>query len=203
MKNILVTQYYKTNHIDRQYEIDHCLIENTKSGFLDRIIVFSDYDLPIYNEKILKFKINFENRITYKEFLLGTRIDGNNYILSNSDIIFDSTLDLLQNYNMDNKVLCLTRWEDNKIFDRIDSQDTWIVRDINVTDRLLEKSDFPIGKPGCDNRIAAVFKEEGFDVINPSLDIKTHHIHKSQYRTYTQEDRISGPYYLLPPSKLI
>lgn len=59
--------------------------------------------------------------------------------------------------------------------------------------------DFQLGKPGCDNRIAYLFKDAGLLPINPCKKIKSYHYHSSGFRTYTQKERIPRPYLLVPP----
>ena len=51
---------------------------------------------------------------------------------------------------------------------RVDSQDAWIFS-LPLPDSIIEQSDFPLGVTRCDNRLAAIFTEQGYKVSNPSL----------------------------------
>ena len=131
-------------------------------------------------------------------------------VIANNDIYFDSTLKLLDEFNMTKKCLALLRYDiqsDNsssKIFKfggvaRADSQDSWIFK----TPILIPPtSDFYFGIPGCDNRISYLLHKEGYTVSNPALDIKSHHIHMTGIRTYTRHDTVKRPYLCIEPTTL-
>ena len=141
-------------------------------------------------------------------------------IIANNDIYFDSTLKLLNEFNMTNQCLSLLRYDvqadgsPSKIFkytshdgargygnggSRADSQDSWIFK----TPILIpSKSDFYFGIPGCDNRISYLLHKEGYTVSNPALDIKSHHIHMTGIRTYTRHDTVKRPYLCIEPTTL-
>ena len=85
----------------------------------------------------------------------------------------------------------------SKFFNHVASQDCWIFKSpIKIDNRC----DFLMGKPGCDNRVAQIYLENGFKVKNPSLQIKSYHLHLTGYRTYNNSDIIPGPYLLLQPN---
>ena len=63
-----------------------------------------------------------------------------------------------------------------------------------------DKSDFLMGKPGCDNRIVQVYHELGYNVKNPSKQIIIKHLHLTNHRTYTNNDMVMGPYLLVSPT---
>ena len=74
------------------------------------------------------------------------------------------------------------------------SQDSWIFKSPIVID---ERSNFLMGKPGCDNRIVQILHENGYGVRNPSKKIKSMHYHQTNYRTYSNIETIPGPYLLI------
>ena len=43
---------------------------------------------------------------------------------------------------------------------------------------------------GCDNRIAYIFYDNGYNVINNTTNIKTYHLHNTQIRDYNGKDTI-------------
>jgi hypothetical protein len=81
-----------------------------------------------------------------------------------------------------------------------DSQDAWI---FNGTIRDGEY-DFLLGKPGCDNRIAAELKTAGYEVLNPSKSIQSFHQHKTGIRNYTrnEDEVVPRPYEFVTPTFL-
>jgi len=113
--------------------------------------------------------------------------------------------------------LSLTRWDvkaDNVfntnnhvdssvLFDTPDSQDTWIFMG-GVPQ--ISGADFTLGKAGCDNSIAYMLEQSGYNVLNPSRTIKTYHLHLTNIRNYTDVvghaiERIQPPYKLLYPTE--
>lgn len=214
---ILVTSYYKTQSIDRQKEIDECLIKNIQNNMIENIYLLNDkiYELNFIKDqsKIKQFniiddnsKLNFKDAIEfinsycYKELV----------ILSNTDIYFNKSLSLIKQENLDNQILCLLRYNVDKngnydIFKhfgepRSDSQDCWIFQSplkINTND-----INFTFGTLGCDNIFASKAHEQGYELLNPSYDIKIFHLHNEEERNYTCDDRIHGNYCLINPHHL-
>ncbi|MCK9557032.1 MAG: hypothetical protein M0R50_03195 [Candidatus Cloacimonetes bacterium] len=102
-------------------------------------------------------------------------------IISNSDIYFDETLELIINLNLKNICIALTRHEvytENKSPLKLgwgpQSQDTWIIQGKVLP---LGVSDWPMGISGCDNRICWELEHAGYKVINPCLSIIANHLH--------------------------
>jgi hypothetical protein len=98
----------------------------------------------------------------------------------------------------------LSRWdvrEDGSavLYDEPRSQDTWMFRG----PIRLPAADFPLGKPGCDNRLAYLLETGPYRVFNPSRDVKTFHLHLTGIRNYSDTtDRIPGPYFHPRPDRL-
>tara|TARA_B110000967_G_scaffold209074_1_gene263626 strand:- start:1106 stop:1915 length:810 start_codon:yes stop_codon:yes gene_type:complete len=141
-------------------------------------------------------------------------------VVANNDIYFDSTLRLLDEFDMTNKFLALLRYDvqadgsPSKIFKytseekargygtdvaRSDSQDSWLFK---TPIMIPASSDFNFGVPGCDNRIAYLLHNVGYTVSNPALDIKSHHMHLSGIRNYTRRDVVKHPYLYIEPTTL-
>ncbi len=208
-KFVLITTYYEPDNQERSNEIKECLIRNFSNKYLDKIHLLNDkiYDLsfiPEHEKKIVqvivdddnKKRLGFDCAISYINENLSDVIA----ILSNSDIYFDNTLGELVNYDFDNKFLALSRYENDVLHDRKNSQDTWIFKPklrVNISD-----CNFKFGIMGCDNRIAANVYKMGYIVLNPSKTIKTHHIHTSAYRTYKYSYLLSGWYYFIETSTI-
>ena len=209
---ILLTFYYKTDNLERQTEINQCLINNVKNTLIKKIFLFNDkyYDLDFINDndnKIVQIILEpiFLDRYSYKQLIIFSNIYLENEIciIANSDIFFDNSLNYLLNYNFKNKFMALTRYEyDTKLFHICgkSSQDTWIFKSPYLGD--IDVLNFCFGLPGCDNSLAYFIHKSNYIIYNPSLTIKSWHIHKSNIRTYSNKNRIYGYYMFIEPSKL-
>ena len=115
-----------------------------------------------------------------------TTAAGDINIVANSDIFFDGGLRVLRFIDWPRTVLALTRWdvlEDGtlRFFERHDSQDSWIFQGPLAG---FAGGDFAIGQPHCDNRLAHELRQSGYRVWNPSLSLRSYHLHQSAHRTY-------------------
>jgi hypothetical protein len=120
-------------------------------------------------------------------------------IIANADIYFDEQLELFTHWALPaSTVFMLARWDvdasgQSILQYRNESQDTWIFRG-----RVRQfTSDFPAGVPRCDNRLAYELVKAGFKVLNPSMSIRTHHLHSGPARSYRSReynDLIPPPY---------
>lgn len=214
---ILITSYYKSENKERQKEIDTCLLKNIENPLISNIYLLND---KIYNLKFLKKKISkikqFDlvkgNKLLFKDAIefINSYCYKETVILSNTDIYFDYSLQLVNNIDLNNKVLCLLRHNVDsngnvdifRHFDepRSDSQDCWIFNsplNININDL-----NFSFGTLGCDNIFASKMHEHGYTLINPSYDIKIYHLHNIEERNYCIDDRIHGNYCLIKPHSI-
>ena len=128
---------------------------------------------------------------------------GSGVIIANADIFFDETLALIESEPLDGKMLCLSRWDEDsngilRHLDRPDSQDAWIFEP--PLPRIA--SDFFLGKPGCDNRLAYEVACAGLAVLNPSRSLRARHLHNSGIRRYTHREHVAGPVRFVPASFL-
>lgn len=186
----LFMSYFIPNCEARKAEIDLCLSRNIMNEKIDRIVnIGINFDHP----KVKNIPI--EKRPTYKDFLDEmTKVESDFYIISNADIFFTEEISEINQIDMQNRVVCLTRWNidqngEAKHYGNDFSQDVWIFKGkppeiINV--------DFEIGRPACDGRFAFELRNNGIEPINPSLSIKSYHVHSSEEREYLPEDRIIG-----------
>ena len=176
VKTNLFFNYYEDK--DRQKEIDYCL-EKNKLAF-DNVIIVKGR--PTFNELFALTK-DYPNDIN---------------IFCNSDICF-LNIDLLPLIEA-NECWALTRYEPTGFYNRADSQDAWIFRGVvkNID------ANFTMGKWGCDNRLAFEIQKAGYKISNPSLSIKTMHLHAVDNRNHkrTPENTIPPPYLTLKPTSL-
>jgi hypothetical protein len=182
----MIVQYYKCDNQSRQEEIDYCLTKNLNNKFITSIHLLTEQlhdisQLP-NNEKIKQTVIG--ERLTFKRsFRYANQTQENQiWILSNADIYFDESLVYLNEAKLDDTVFALTRHDvqADGTFKLVDPafahgcQDTWIFRTPIATDKIF--SNFYLGIPGCDGRIAHELIGAGYRVINPSRKIITYHL---------------------------
>lgn len=179
---VLYVQVYKSDNEERNKELEFCLKKNKELGYF--------YEIIEVNE-----------RLTFSEmFALSKKHPDKINVFANSDIYFDETI-LFARWIKPNQCYALSRWDIREnglcvLFNRKDSQDAWI---FNGEVKQLNYSDFQFGKPGCDNRIAYEIKKAGYDIGNPSKSMHALHLHKTEYRTYTQSEKIPEPYHFILP----
>jgi hypothetical protein len=218
---ILITTFYIPNSQVREKEINKCLQKNCQNPHIEKIYLLNDrtYDLPLDPEFTIKveqvvinpdpsYKLRFDDAIKFINSNLQEKI----CILSNSDIYFDKTLGKINNQTISNNVYALLRYDECEEKDdvhslyskdgqpRADSQDCWIFKTpLKVNPKLLN---FEFGTLGCDNVFANIIYNSGIYISNPCLEIKSIHVHCSNFRTYDESTRLFGTYCKLPPCKL-
>lgn len=207
--------WYDCPNADRHEELMSCLIKNSQSCFSEKtdFLLFADYSKQATTAayKKLKGTSGFvaactyaheieKSRPTYQDFFDFSHSPYRDsealWILANSDILIEPhVLDELNQYVTSNMFLCLTRWMPSvyKGLWSLDPlgkycQDTWVWRG----PCRIENANFPLGIPRCDHMIAKAAVDEKYDVLNPSLDIVTKHMHDVEYRSYTSKDRVDG-----------
>ena len=105
-------------------------------------------------------------------------------VLANADIQFDASAHLIRAVIGEKVLVTLTRWEADaspRMIGQVKnerfysgSQDAWAW----IGGELVGVGDATaLGYIGCDNAIAGAAMNAGYDVVNPSLSIKTRHNH--------------------------
>ena len=124
--------------------------------------------------------LNIERKLNYKyAFEYCNNLNETNciFMLTNSDIYFDNTLQKLFNYNFNKKFLALSRIDikpNNKFEHRKNShnsQDTWIWKNkLNVSKdskfKYYNNDGIIMGVMGCDNYITYLMDYSGYNVEN-------------------------------------
>lgn len=183
----LFYNHYVDDNPERYKEIEYCYNKNKENKLFDLIIVESKSN-PTFDLFFQKINdVSGPNDIN---------------IICNSDIFLDDTISLSRSINH-KEIYALTCWEyrdqNNIIFKNSkNSQDTWIFRGKieNVN------GNFPLGKPGCEGRIAYEFHKGKYKLFNPSMSIKTYHFHNSNIRRYSPKDQVPGPHIFITPTIL-
>lgn len=222
MKCNLFINYYTDKSSARQAELDTCIEKNLLNKSINNVVMLCTLDeIGEIKRKFVKHMdkvvpVIMGKRPTYNDFFYLTRyFEGpeNLNIIANTDIIIPPETVKRAPLYLKNMSTCLalSRWDVGQImsyefdsihFNRDNSQDTWIFLGyIGHTDG----ADFSLGVAGCDNRIAYLLHERGYNVLNPSKSLKTYHFHNSGVRNYVEAGRpihvIPPPYKLLPPTE--
>jgi hypothetical protein len=182
MKVNLFFNHYQDESVQRQFELDACLKKNRE--VFDNVILVPGR--PTFAEL-------FELTKDYPDDI---------NCFCNSDIYFTdiSMMPVLKENEC--WALCRYNMNDNviKFFNRFDAQDSWVFRG---TVKNVEANFVP-GKFGCDNRLAYELEKAGYKVTNPSLSVKTIHLHAKDTKSHkrTTENTIPPPYLVLEPTYL-
>jgi hypothetical protein len=222
----LFMQFFIHSSDTRNHELQTCLRKNVENPFVSRIVMlnereYSIEELGIYSPKIIQkiigkrmwyddvFHYVFPNRDGDVEADANADADIKGYYaIINSDIFFDNTLVLLQHsdIHVSRKMWALLRWEykpdqSPEIYGpNSDSQDVWIFHTnhpLTATQKKIFR--FPMGVPGCDNKMVYMGHLCGFEIVNAPKQIKTYHYHTSQERNYDQTHRLPTPYGVVYP----
>jgi len=194
-RTLLFTSYFNTNDGARQRELNTCLQNNLDNVNIDHVYCYSESPYPVQNDKLT---MKYDGRPTYQNLIDWANDisqDGDVVAIANSDIYFDETLNWAHNVNMGATLIALSRWDvlpnqTKRLFAYEHSQDAWIFKGkIHI-----KGAEYYMGLPGCDNRIAYDANEQGYRVVNTAKDIISYHLHNSNVRSYTQDDRLIGGY---------
>ncbi|MCI0393433.1 MAG: hypothetical protein L0332_20220 [Chloroflexi bacterium] len=201
---ILLAGFYEDTEVSRQGEFLECVRRNIANEQLHEIHLFIEEPLGIEwflatYPSLAAAKVHLiahGRRVTYRDLFTyaNMQLSGRRVIIANADIYFDHTLGQLDDYGLSGKLLCLSRWDvqtDGSLchFDHPSSQDAWIfqapIRDFPC--------DFHLGVLGCDNRLAWEAGRAGLALANPSRSLRACHLHLSQVRRYSEQQRLRGP----------
>ena len=219
----LIVQPFRSTSETRRMELAFALEKNLKHPHLTKIhaLVETPEDAKFVQD------IDFTEKLTISE-TQGRRLtfaaaakyaeqnlpSGSVVAIANADIFFDESLLHLgdtRSLDLDKKVLALTRWEWTcglletsirrrdcvEFHPRIDSQDVWIFRT-----PLTVMADVELGRPRCDNHIAALLAKN-YQLSSPSLLIRAIHIQTPRNKTlrsYTSKEEIKGASRYIPLS---
>lgn len=199
-KIVLFTSLYDSENVVRNNELNLCMQHNVENPQIDRIVNMGP--VRCEHSKVTNIEVKRPSYNDYFKAIDEHCQDGEFAIIANSDIYFDNTINWLKQIKMDGTMLALSRWNLNNNgqlthFAIPGSQDSWIIK-VEKASPLYKKlqgiGHYNLGLPGCDHMIAKDAHTIGYKVINPSKDIRSIHLHNSNYRTYGDPDRISGYY---------
>jgi hypothetical protein len=206
----LYAQTYRASTQGRQQELNECLRRNLNHPGIRKVVLFKESDAPPLPEATVELEVVESNeRITYAEWFRWVKRQGSGIgLLLNADIYLDEGLEhLAATFDSPESFLALTRYNPGHAGFHLNdyphwTQDVWGVRaDAELPESLLYASSFPLGFPGCDNRIAYVMWSHGFRVRNPCYHVRSVHLQASTARHYDKtSDRLYGGVSYVHPS---
>lgn len=210
MVNLFVNYYIDIN-LERQQELDQCLCSNFKNKLIDNLIVLIDNEniaipIPTYRNKVVVLCMG--KRPSFNDYFKVTEMlpdESDINIICNSDIYFDEEgIKLISENLKQNECYSLSRWDiqadgSSVHFNRRDSYDAWVFKGLI---KGISDCHFNLGVCGCDDSIAERLQRAGYIVKNPSIDIKTYHLHLSGIRNYKRGVLTPRPYLLIHPHKI-
>lgn len=204
-KTVLLTVLYNETNEQRRNEFITCFERNKNHAIFEHIHVIYDTSKDDEHDQLLAYLTQQNCTITYISgrptfgfcfALVNKQYPGAMIVLSNADIYFNETLNKLNNYDLTNKFLAITRWNvledgDLEIFKQFKadgsfdepmsqlSMDAWIFK---TPLKAFINPEFQLGTWACDGYIAYQAYISGLDVINPCLSIQCCHLHLSKIR---------------------
>jgi hypothetical protein len=211
MRIVVYSQYYRAREPERQREIDACLAYNRQHPLISQLVLLVEDGAPSPPQGPVPCDLLRHNtRLTYADWLrLVPREADAIALLLNADIHLAEGLEHLPAvFERPDTFLALTRYNPRaeggtSLNDYPHwTQDCWGVRsDAPISAGLLHASGFPLGFPGCDNRIASVMWSHGFVLKNPSYHVRSVHRHADTGRGYDKtDDRLYGGVTYVHPS---
>lgn len=192
---VLITQYFHAQDQAAQDDLVSVLSRNLRHQDVTEVALVNQLE---YDFTALKFAEKIKQYISGRRLTFADAFHvANNFypnrkvVISNSDIFFDETIRLALSAPLNGTLLALSKWNSVTVADasaegstaekislslRVDSQDAWVL-ETPIPESIIALADFFLGSPRCDNRIAKLFSDAGYRVINPALSL--HAVEKS------------------------
>ncbi len=197
---ILLTTFNEHSNIKRFEEYIYVIKENLQNFLFDQIVLFSETchikEILLENFSDLeKVKIVYtDSRPKYSSFInyANDYCSGNICTIANGDILFDDSINYLNDIDLSNLVVCLTRYNRTKdgwkIVNKYGSYDSWIYK----SPLTISDIDIYLGIKGCDTFFVQKIIENNYNVVNPARKIISKHIH--EYDGRNDDLHTSEPY---------
>jgi len=211
----LLSDFYEESDPARRAELLECCRRNVELAAFGAVYLFLEDRTTPEGARLLCPELRhpkvtlvpFGRRVTFGEYFgFANRLDGvHRCVLANADIYFDASLGALDDYSLQDRLLCLSRWDvqpdgSERLFTNPFSQDAWIFETpLRLPTRACR---FTLGVLGCDSRLARVAIKAHLRVSNPSRTIRAHHLHLSGLRRYARHERVRGSYHAVPAREL-
>ena len=211
----LFAQFYVPEDLTRYEEIKYALKQNVANPSISHVFllnerIYTSAEMGIESDKITQ--VDIQHRLTYSDFFNYSKQLCGYVVLINSDIFLDHSIENVcrTDLHLRKRMFAQVRYEyrgeadldtcpifsfDGKA--RIDTADTWIFHTSMLPTGRTTLFKFGLGVPGCDNKIAYIFKILGYDVYNAPELIKTYHYHRE--RQPNHNPAIPPPYAFIIP----
>lgn len=204
---VLITTAHATDNLSRHEEIEFALRCNVSA--FDSIVVLADgLDAPTWFPS--QGWKDCQQRPTYEDALARASEAGRDdlVVIANCDIVIAKPELVLIDFELQRgEAYALTRWEMQepypmKLWPVAYSQDAWCFR--GPPRGAFKDVNFWFGVPGCDNRFNWELRNAGYEMKNPSRDVRTYHVHATEHREKTNvgQYRVPPPYLYLEPTHL-
>jgi glycosyltransferase involved in cell wall biosynthesis len=203
----LITTFYRDSSPERQEELIFTLKENINNKAIDHIYLLvqsiAEFSDLVQFDKITLLESSGKIP-TYGELLAASSKlpEGTTIVIANSDICFDATISRISNWNLEQRLLVVSRLEGRpnqpNLFytEHHLSSDAWIFRTPLITDKCV----ITLGKLHCETTFICHMQRQGYEVSNVSLNVNCYHVHESGKRNYTQDDKTySDPFAMAFP----
>ena len=174
-KLLLVTQFFFPDGEDAdkvKRNVQDALARNLLNDAISDVFLINEVEYDFSGlknyEKITQFVSGSRLRFSDAFRLVNERLPvGRRVIIANADIYFDDSLHVVQHSTKFNSstVLALSKWMDEgstlTLPIRADSQDAWIYQSPMSAD-VISQTDFFLGVPKCDNRLAKLVVDAGY-----------------------------------------
>lgn len=222
---ILYVPFFFSNELIRQAEMTQALLQNLNNPFISHVVVIPEDEAITHRSLFSHRKMSFPHVRTNRRQTFGDVFDIVNRrmqhkrhipIVANSDLFFDNSLKFVRDIrDFNNTVFALSRYElqPNNVTEFVGdiggwSQDVWIFPPKPIQMSHSSPSNpiffnYFFGKLGSDNRLAyelAILLD--YCLVNPSLTLRTIHLHTSAHRSYSSKDKVPKPHLWLTPVKL-
>jgi hypothetical protein len=201
MRILLITAY-DCPDLDRAVEYATALRRN--AHFFHRIQILAEDGHKAWSRfgllppnAVVEF---VDKRQTFSDLLMfaNERFDCHHVVLSNSDIVFDETIKLVECIDWRKSLCVLAKHETcpgrsiPKLVKATGSFDAFAFVP-KVSKQLIAQTRFYQGRMHCDKRFAFEAQAAGYHVFNPCRHIHATHLHKTKYRTYNASSGLWGP----------
>lgn len=212
----LITQFYVPDDSMRYEEIKFALKQNVDNASITHVYLLNERlhtsdELGAVSDKITQVVIG--HRLMYSDFFNYSKTLRGYVVLCNSDIFLDQSVANVgkTDLHLHNKMFAQLRYEyrgeddldECPLFSiegkgRMDTADTWIFHTSTLPSVRPALFKFALGVPGCDNKMAYIFKMLGYEVYNAPELIKSYHYHRERqpYKTPT----IPSPWFYIIPT---
>jgi hypothetical protein len=224
-------QWYVPRHSSRAKEVNFCmrrLLANREITHITLMVPEQDLpQLPVDMRRRPGIGLGIDvvtlargGRIFFSDAFRRATSDNVMYMVLNSDIVVPERAVVQMRVFLaaagPARSICLSRYEsslakvdaqmrwpqDSHVRTGNHCQDVWAFRGGAHITRLSKAAHFALGLCGCDGRIACVLHSVTH-VINPCKDVRTYHIHGSNYRTWSTRNKVPGQWAKVPPARLL